>query len=310
MVIPVTLINPYGLKLWSFIIEASLMSRPYILEWQSISLTGPIHMFEGIKIHILAGFMIFALLILIVGIKLLRQKEKPDWTRILLVIVLLCLGIKHQRHSEFFMLAIPGLFYHHYLDLFKPMQIFIKNNLTDKIYKIWGVIKYSFGYILLAAILFYSIPKLSNSIIVDPLVYPVGSFEFIKQNNICGNLATIYNWGSYAFWKLYPQCKVLIDGRYEEVYPESVYDIAMQFSERTGDWQKILRDYHTDVIVLSKRYYSPSDVLNLKDWKLVYQDISSVVLLPNNKIKSFYIYPDYKNPIYSKEDFSKIIIWN
>jgi hypothetical protein len=305
LIIPVTLINPYGFEMWNYIIEASFMPRPYIQEWQSISLSGPVHVIGGIKVHVLTGFMIFALLTIIVGIKLYRQKDKNDWSRIILVILLLYLGVKHQRHTAFFILAIPGLFYHQYVNLLDPIQIFIKNNLTDKIYKIWTSIKYGFGYIILLVILILSMPQLSSSIIVNPKFYPVGSLEFIKLNNISGNLATTYNWGSYALWKLYPQCKVLIDGRYEQVYPNDVYEMAIQFSEKKGDWQGFLRNYHTDILVLSKTNYSPSDILSLKDWKLVYQDTLSVVLLPRGKIKPFYIYPDDKNPIYSKEDFSK-----
>jgi hypothetical protein len=307
LVLPVTLINPYGYKLWNYILEASLMPRPYIMEWQPISLSGPIHMIEGIKIHMLAGFLIFVLLTMIAGIRLIAQKEKPDWTRIILVLSLLYLSIMHQRHTEFFILAVSGLLYHQYVNIFEPIRNFIKKNLTENTYKIWNVIKYSFGYILLAALFIYCVPKLSNSIILDPLGYPVGSLEFIKQNQISGNLATRFQWGSYAFWKLYPQCKVLIDGRYEEVYPNAVFDAAMQFSVRKGDWQEILRNFHADVLVLPKSNYSPADVSTLMDWKLVYQDAASVVLLPKNKLRPFYIYPDYRNPLYFKEDLSRKI---
>ena len=310
LIIPVTLINPYGFELWNYIIKASFMPRSYIPEWHSISLTGPFHMIKGIKIHIHAVFMIFAFLTIIVGVKSVRERKIPDWTMIILVTLLLYLSVKHQRHTEFFVLAVPGLFYHRYVNLFDPLQRFIKNNLPDKINKIWNTIRYSVGYVLLAIIFFYYIPQLSNRIIVNPQVYPVGSFEFIKQNRISGNLATTYSWGSYAFWKLYPQCKVLLDGRYEEVYPDDVHDVAMQFSEHEGDWQAILRKYQADILILSKEKYSPSDVLNLTDWKLVYQDMSSVLLLPKDKIKPFYIYPDYKNPIYWKEDLSNNINLN
>jgi len=307
LVLPATLINPYGYKLWNYILEASLMPRPYIMEWQPITLGGPIHMIEGIKIHMLAGFMIFVLLTIIAGFRLIAQKEKPDWTMIILVLSLLYLSIMHQRHTEFFILAVSGLLYHQYVNIFEPIRNFIKKNLTENTYKIWSVIKYSFGYILLAALFIYCVPKLSNSIILDPLAYPVGSLEFIKQNQISGNLATRFQWGSYAFWKLYPQCKVLIDGRYEEVYSHAVFDVAMQFSLRKGDWQEILRNYHADVLVLPKSNYSPADVSTLMDWKLVYQDAASVVLLPKNKLRPFYIYPDYRNPLYLKEDLSRKI---
>jgi hypothetical protein len=307
LIIPVTLINPYGFKFWNYIIDAAFMPRPYIPEWHPINLSGPIHIFEGIKIHALIGFMIFALLTLIAGARMLMKKEKTDWTRIVMIIILLYASVRHQRHAEFFVLAVSGLFYHQYVDLFNPLREYIKNNLTDNTYKIWSIIRYNFGYLLLAAMFIYSIPKLSYSIVVDSFVYPVGSLEFIKQNSISGNLATTYSWGSYAFWKLYPQCRVLIDGRYEEVYPDDVYNVAMQFSEHKGDWQSALRNYHADVLVLPKREYSPADISNLTDWKLVYKDRTSVVLLPKDSIKLFYFYPDYNNPIYSREDFSKKI---
>lgn len=307
LTIPVTLINPYGFKLWNFIIEASFMHRPDIQEWHAINLSGPFHTIGAVKIHLLTGFMIFAILTVMTGIKLLRQKEKFDWTRIILVTLLLYFGIRHQRHTEFLVLTVPGLFYHHYIHLLDPIHIFIKNNLTDTKYKIWTAVKYGFGYILLLVILISSLPQLSASITVNPGVYPVGSLAFVKLNNISGNLATTYNWGSYALWKLYPQCKVLIDGRYEQVYSNAVYNMAIQFSEKKGDWQAILRNYRADVLVLSKANYSQEDILRFKDWSLVYDDTVSAVLLPRNKIKSFYIYPDYTNPVYLREDYAKKI---
>ncbi len=305
LILLVTLINPYGMDLWSYIIEASLMPRPYIKEWTSISLSGPFHVFGGIKIHVLVGFMIFVLLTFASGIKLFLQREKPDWTKIILVIVLLYLGVKHQRHTEFFTLAVSGLFYHRYVNLFSAVDGFIKNKLNGKTYQIWKAIEYGFGYFLLGAICIYVIPKLSNSMIVNPSNYPVGSLEFIKQNNISGNLATKFEWGSYALWKLYPRCKVLIDGRYEEVYSNEIYAEAMQFSEHGKNWQEILRKYHSDILVLSKGVYTRSDLSSLTDWKLVYEDRVSALLLLKNKIKPVYIYPDYNNRIYWKENFSK-----
>lgn len=191
--------------------------------------------------------------------------------------------------------------------MFNPLQRFIRDILTEKVYKVWNITKYSFGYIVLGGIFVYTIPHLSDNIIVDPFVYPVGSLEFIKQNNISGNLATSFGWGSYAFWKLYPQCKVLIDGRYEEVYSNDVYAKAMQFSEHEKNWQEVLKEYHSDILVLPKCVYSRSDALSLTDWEIVYLDEVSALLLPKNKIKHFYIYPNYRNPLYWKENLSKEI---
>ncbi len=142
--------------------------------------------------------------------------------------------------------------------------------------------------------------------VVSPAVYPVGSLEFIKQNNLFGNLAITYNWGSYALWKMYPQCRVLIDGRYEEVYPNDMYLLALKFSEHIGnDWAKFLDIFHTDIIVAPKSAYKPQDLQSLTNWKPVYEDMVSVVLLPRNKVRDFEFYPNYSNTIYWQEDFSK-----
>lgn len=304
LIIPVTLLNPYGWKLWNYIIDASFMPRPYITEWEPIGWNGPFHVVSGFKIHVHSGFIIFSLLTLIAGIKLYVQKAKPDWTKIIIFITLFYLGIRHQRHTAFFVLAVPVLFYKHYVDLFKPIQTFVSNQWTETHRHKWMTLKYCFGYVMLATILLYISPYLSQRILLNPLYYPIGSFQFIKQNKISGNLATSFHWGSYALWKLYPQCKVMIDGRYEEVY-NNLYDIGMQLSENKGNVQEILKQYKADVLVLAKDKYSPLDILNFSDWKLVYQDLSSVVLLPKNTIKSAYIYPDDADPVYHRENLSK-----
>jgi hypothetical protein len=48
----------------------------------------------------------------------------------------------------------------------------------------------------------------------------------------------------------------------------------------------------------------------LPGWDLAYQDFISVVLVPKDKIKLFNIVPDYKNPAYLKEDYSRQIRLN
>jgi len=83
----------------------------------------------------------------------------------------------------------------------------------------------------------------------------------------------------------------------------------MQFCGNKGDRQAILRKYKTDILVLSKWKYSPADVLILPVGNLSIKTCACL-LLPKDKIKSFYIYPDYNNPIYSKKNLSKIVSLN
>jgi hypothetical protein len=96
--------------------------------------------------------------------------------------------------------------------------------------------------------------------------------EFIRQNQLKGNLATAFDFGSYAEWKLYPQCKILIDGRYEEVFPDDVIELAMRLSVRQGAWWEVLDRFPSDIVVLPKQGYSLADLPSLRGWKPVYQD--------------------------------------
>ncbi|EKE02822.1 MAG: hypothetical protein ACD_20C00328G0015 [uncultured bacterium] len=308
----ITLINPYGIKYWPYIFEAVTMPRPLIGEWKPLSiLNGSSHLIYGIEVPTLSGFFVFVFLTALVSIKLLINRIQTDWVKILLIGIMFYLSLKHQRHSEFFTLAVSGLLYYQYSALFSYVFDLIRNKFGEETKKLVLLAKDTLVYILLISICVFFVPILPKEILANPIFYPVGAFEFIKQNNISGNLATTYGWGSYALWKLYPQCKVLIDGRYEEVYPNDVFEITMNFSEHLNDnWSRFLDIYNTDIIVASKLKYRPYDFAMINGWKVVYQDAISVVLLPTSKIKDSYISPNYKNKEYWREDLSKHVNLN
>jgi hypothetical protein len=307
IVVLVTLLNPYGLEYWKYIIDASLMPRPTIPEWHPIRLDGPFQMIMGLKVHYLSGFLVIVLLTLAVVAKRIINKEKQDWTRMVLGGVLLYIGIRHQRHVVFFIIAASALYYNEFVKLFDPVKKSIGKKLSGKSKKLLTTAKNYSGYVLLFVIVLRITPFLGFNLIMNPKEYPYCSMEFVRQNAISGNLATTFTWGSYAFWKLYPQCKVLIDGRYEEVYSDSVFRETTLFSMKQGAWPRVLHKYPPDVIIVPKWLYQPVDLQNIPDWDLAYQDFVSVVLLPKDKIRSDFINPDYKNPAYLKENYSRQI---
>ena len=100
----------------------------------------------------------------------------------------------------------------------------------------------------------------------------------------------------------------MIDGRYEEVFPTDVFDIAIRFAVRQGDWREALRRFPTDIVVLPKSAYTQADLSLLPSWKPVYQDFVSVVLLPRERSSGPYTRPDYQDPAYAREDLAKTIV--
>ena len=67
--------------------------------------------------------------------------------------------------------------------------------------------------------------------------YPVKEVEWIASNFSSGRLLIDFNNGSYALWKLYPRFKISMDGRYEEVYPESTNLLVAQALNGRGNEQ-------------------------------------------------------------------------
>jgi hypothetical protein len=304
-VLPVMLVNPYGFALWRYMVEASLMPRPFIPEWHPISLDGPKQVIGGIHVHYLAGTMLLVGMTLLATCRSIIRRERPDWTRVVVLAGLFILGARHQRHVVFFILAASTLLYEQFDGLLDPLRSIVAKVFPKHCTKIQTGTRWGFGYLLPAAIFIFIIPKLSHRVSIDYRKFPVGSLEFVKQNGLSGNLATAFDWGSYSSWKLYPHCKVMIDGRYEEVYPNDVFDIAIRFAARSDPWWEALSRFHTDIVVLPKAFYSRSDLLLLPDWKPVYEDFVSVVLLPRGRIAGSYVRPDFRNAGYSTENLSK-----
>lgn len=302
------LVNPYGLSLWRAVVEAALLPRPFITEWRPISLAGPKELIGGIAVHYLMGFMVLAGLTLAAALRPRALAQKTDWTKVIVTVVLLWLGVRHQRHAAFFVLAATGLWYEQLVGLLEPLRAILDRIVPGGAAAKRAIAGWGLGYVLPAALLVAIIPKLSHRVVVDYRRFPVGSFEFIKQNGLSGNLATAFDWGSYAAWKLYPACKVMIDGRYEEVFANDVFDLAMRFSVRQGDWWEALTRFHTDLIVLPKSEYRPSDLALLPDWRPVYEDFLSIVLVPKSMVRRAYTRPDFKSPAYSRADLAKPIV--
>lgn len=276
--IPASLVTPYGFGLWRYLAEAATMPRPYIGEWAAMP-WGAWRMFPGAAA--LAGF---AVVVGVIGL----ARRRVDWTRVVVLVALVALGLRHQRHQIFFLLAVAALLFGDMDALLEP----VRRRLA---------LRWRQGLLVIATACFAAFalrvvaPSLSTRMRADVARYPVGSVEFIRANSITGNLAVPFDWGSYASWHLYPQCKVLIDGRYEEVYTPEAFDMAARFTIGGENWREALIKYHTDVIILPKRIYPPTIMREFLQWRPVYEDLISVVLVPAATTRSDYIIPDFRN---------------
>jgi hypothetical protein len=119
------------------------------------------------------------------------------------------------------------------------------------------------------------------------LDYPADAVEFLRTYGITGNVAMPFEWGSYAIWKLAPESRVFIDGRFETVYPPRVIDDYFAFMHGTEGWERLLDDYPTEVVVVQRWRDIHPRLFQRKDLTYVYSDPAALVFVrrtPTNEV--------------------------
>ena len=285
--LPVLFINPYGPEYVKFIFNAALMKRSYIAEWQS-----PFILYYKNSYIFYKLYLVIMPIIGIINILKNKMSYKDlDKTKIIVIMATIYLSVSSIRNIPFFIISAGVFLYND----FHSLCSIIKN-------KTFNLFKNTAIYFLLLII---TLPPLiaKKEIRITETKYPRYAVEFIKINNLNGNLFINFDWGSYAAYKLYPNNKIVMDGRYEEVYyPELLNDLK-NFHLVKKDWYKIIREYPTDVMILEKIYPVFEKIKNHPDWELVFENNLSGVFVPKSKLKDKYIYPSALDKYYNDNLF-------
>jgi len=263
----VTLFNPYGLEYWHYVFQAVTMPRPDIIEWQAFSFQRPVRLWIGFGVLFSLSFS----LLLVDRFK----KIRVDWVDVLLLFITGALAIRHFRHTPFFCIACFPFVYSSlrrgsnletgeertFLRVFSlPLPHLVRNLGQGSLH----------GLLLAIAILLAC--SLPPCVKMPPSLLPTKAIEFIKENRLKGNLLVPFSWGSYAIWSLFPQCRVSMDGRYEEVYPDTTYDDIYRFTEGKEGWKRTLEKYEHDLILVRRNSRIVLRMKDVKDWGMVYED--------------------------------------
>ena len=116
-------------------------------------------------------------------------------------------------------------------------------------------------------------------------IYPVGAVQYLTEQRFQGNVLVPFRLGAYVSWKLYPEVKVSLDGRYEEVYSAQVMREIFNFYEAGLGWRATLDAYPTDA-VLAPRDSPVCDKMSETLWVADYQDKDFVLYVkPGRSLK-------------------------
>ena len=243
------LLNPYGINLLSFLAGDLLLDRP-ITEWQPI------------RILDLSFLELKLALIAVVLLALWKQA----WRRWDFALALLAafFALRYQRHAP--LLAIAAA---------RPLA-----EALQEIY--WRIEKKSIKRVLAVGLLTVAMYQLYGigsihllhgfRLVVNPHEYPTQAVDFLKRNAVNGNLAVPFDWGEYFIWKLYPEIRVSIDGRYTTAYPMEVIQDHWEWMAGGNGWRRLLERYPTE-IAITKRHHPVTALLRKEpEWLYIYSD--------------------------------------
>jgi hypothetical protein len=265
---PATLINPFGWQLWISTARALGTSRRGFDEWAPVSWwTHP------------GSYFGYKLLLLVVVAGLASQIYRRGWAKVdrpilTIIIAFVFLSLTSVRHTSLFAAVagalFPGLFRQE-----PPLQ-----NFAHPVHRLAYMALRSALIIIPLFCSMMALPGDGLELRYPDVACPRPAVEYLKRQNIRGNLLIPFNYGSYAMWELRGQMRVSMDGRYDLVYRPETYRRVDRFFFGKGDWQELLTTPAPDAILLPVVDAVYPKLLAQSGWKEVYHNDTDAIFLP------------------------------
>jgi hypothetical protein len=249
-----TLVNPYGLGLWQFLLETVRFGREAIGEW------GPIWS----QPHLLVLWSIFATML---GGALWKGSLRLLSPRALVSIAWGMASVRVNRLDAFFALSVVVLVGPSVVRFFSPTP------LPRRAIR-WGLVVATTLAVLLAT----PARRVVTCVAVHAPWWPEPeAIAFVRERELSGNMVTFFRWGEYAIWHLPPSIKISMDGRRETVYSERTVSSHIQLYDGSPEGIDYLLKLHPEYVWLPRKL-RVTDELERQGWFPIFRGPQSVLL--------------------------------
>lgn len=263
------LVNPYGLRMLSFLFQPATFYRPEITEWQPLQM---------LSVYF-AGWFLFCVFIFYCWFR--SHYNFPG--RMFFAFGLMPVPFIAYRHGP---LIAPSLALITAPLLLRVVPRFFRKSEDNKSsvtirkgHQKWMLIaNWVFIVIFVFQICHHNLPGIR----IDPIRgenFPVQAVQAIKHYSLTGNMLVFFNWGEYVIWHLSPQIKVSIDGRRETVYSADIIEDNYDFLRGTADWENMLQIGEPQLILLPATAPVVEKLKKKPEWGLGYSDTQAVLFL-------------------------------
>ena len=249
-----TLLNPYGLEYWDFIISALSKARPRIAEWSAVnpfSLRG----------------LVISLFLLLVAVYQLQSRKRHSPESYLMLIFSMYSGFRHARLIPLGLFTAVAFFPQAFDNFEERTKNIVRYLFLDRILSALAVL-----LIIPACWSFAVFLRSHSDFKLNYARYPVQAVTWAKENLPPGKVLNPFNEGSYVLWAGHSHLLVSIDGRYEEVYPEETFETnARIFSAGTANRAELVNRLNPDYVLVPNSGQLASESFGTQ-WRQVYSD--------------------------------------
>jgi hypothetical protein len=284
----VTFINPYGWGLHQHVFQ--YITDPYQLQH--------ITEFQGMNFHspVVVYFEPLMLGILLTAV---WDAANRRFAEVFLGLGWLHLALIAQRNLPLFAIAaspliargiVAGIESLH----FAPLASWLRNtsrwfmrftdglDSTDRIGRAY--LASALPLLLVGALLFAPRPAGARfTSTYDPKSFPEKALTLLRGPET-QHIFAEDQWGDYLIYHLYPTKKVFIDGR-SDFYGDKFGLAYLDLIGVKYDWQQTLDKYSIDTIVIAPRFALASTLKISRDWRVVYDDTTSIIFRRNRPEK-------------------------
>jgi hypothetical protein len=101
---------------------------------------------------------------------------------------------------------------------------------------------------------------------------------FIREHRLPPPLFSVYAWGGYELWRLYPEYRMFIDGR-THVYGPDVLQDFLEVTNVGPRWHVVLDKWQVQTILALRPSALTETLLAQGGWRLVFTEREAVVFV-------------------------------
>lgn len=257
-----TLATPYGFGLWRFLRETVGFSRPDIIEWQPIYVTG----WPSVVLWSIS-FTVATLGVVLAG------REKLRTERLVVIIALAAAALKVSRLLAFFGLASLFLFAPFICEAYQRRRTVHQFGNSPVLRVGFAGVACAIGVVTIGAIYH----NFSQVRLMPDLLPEAEAVTVLNQQPVGTRVIVWFTWGEYAIWHLSPRMQVSIDGRRETVYSDAVATRHFDFFFDRRGGATLPGDLRADYIWVPRVLPAVARLRADSNWTVIYEGDQSVI---------------------------------